>query len=54
MGWGVRVRVGSRDCIGVKSGQNFPLGGFGAHGAPGARGLLRAAPLAANCWPEAP
>ena len=54
---GVRVRVGFKDSTGVQSGQNFPLGGFGAHGASGAfgaHGLLRAAPLATNCWPEAP
>ena len=49
--------VGFKDSAGVQSGQNFPLGGFGAHaaaGAFGAHGLLRAAPLATNCWPEAP
>ena len=54
---GVRVSVGFRDSVGVPSGQIFPLGGFGAHGvsgAFGAHGLLRAAPLATNCWPEAP
>ena len=34
--------------VGVQSGQNFPLGGFGAHG------LLREASLATNCWLEAP
>ena len=54
---GVRVRVGFKDSVGVQSGQKFPLGGFGAHGesgAFGAHGLVRAAPLATNCWPEAP
>ena len=54
---GVRVKVGFKDSAWVQSGQNFPSGGFGARGALGtfdARGLLRAAPLAANCWPEAP
>ena len=54
---GVRVRVGFKDSVGVQSGQKFPLGGFGAHGASGAfgaHGLLRAAPLAINYWPEAP
>ena len=57
VGVGVRVRVGFKDSVGVQSGQTFPLGGFGAHGASGAfsaHGLLRAAPLATNCWPEAP
>ena len=48
VGVGARVRLGFRDSAGVQSGQNFPLGGFGA------RGLLRVAPLASNCWPEAP
>ena len=33
---------------GVQNGQNFPSGAFGAHR------LLQAAPLATNCWPEAP
>ena len=54
---GVRVRVGFKDNARVQSGQNFPLGTFGAHGALGtfgAHGLLRAAPLATNRWPEAP
>ena len=54
---GVRVKVGFKDSAGVQSGQIFPLGGFVAHGASGtfgAHGLLRAAPLATNCWPEAP
>ena len=54
---GVRVRVGFRDNVGVQNGQNLTLGAFGAHGplgAFGAYGLLRAAPLATNCWPEAP
>ena len=37
-----------KDSVGVQSGQNFPLGAFGAHG------LLTAAPLATNCWPAAP
>ena len=53
----LRVRVGFEDSAGVQSGQKFPLGGFGAHGALGAfgaHGLVRAAPLATNCWPEAP
>ena len=54
---GVSVRVGFKDSARVQSGQNFPLGGFGSHeasGAFGAHGLLRAGPLATNCWPEAP
>ena len=54
---GVRAKVGFKDGVGVQSGQNFPLGGFGAHGASGtfgAHGRLRATPLATNCWPEAP
>ena len=37
----------------MQSAQNFPLGGFGAHGALGAfgaHGLLRAP----HCWPEDP
>ena len=57
VGVGVRVRVGLKDSTGVQSGQNFHLGSFGAHGASGAfgaHGLLRAAPLATKCWPEAP
>ena len=57
VGVGARVRVGFRDSGGVQSGQNFPLGGFGAHGASGtfsAHGLVRAALLATNCWPQAP
>ena len=57
VGVGVRVTVGFKDSAGVQSGQIFPLGGFGAHGASGAfgsHGLLRAAPLATNCWLEAP
>ena len=57
VGVGVRVKVGYKDSAGVQSGQNFPLGGFGACGASGAfgaHGLLRAAPLATNCWPPAP
>ena len=39
----------------MQSGQKFPSCAFGAHGASGAfgaRGLLRAAPLATNCWPR--
>ena len=32
----------------MQNGQKFPSGAFGAHG------LLKAAPLATNCWPEAP
>ena len=57
VGAGVRVRFGFKDKVGVQSGQNFPSGTFGAHGASrvfGAHGRLRAAPLATNCWPEAP
>ena len=57
MGVGARVRARFRDSARVQSGQIFPSRGFGAHGALGvfgARGLLRAAPLATNCWPEAP
>ena len=57
VGAGVRVRVGFKDSVGVQSGQNFPLGTFSAHGAsraPGADGRLGAAPLATNCWLEAP
>ena len=41
----------------MQSGQNFPLGTFGAHGALrafGAHGRLGTAPLATNCWSEAP
>ena len=41
----------------MQSGQKFPSGGFGAHGASGpfgAHGLLRAAPLPTKCWTEAP
>ena len=57
MGVGAEIRVGFRDSVGVQSGQKFPLGGWGAHGASGAvgaRGLLRAVPLATNCWRETP
>ena len=57
VGVGVRVRVGFKDSGGVQSGQNFPSGGFGAHGVSRAfcaHGLLRVAPLATDCWPEAP
>ena len=57
VGVGGRVRVGFNDSVGVQSGQTFPSGAFGAHGASdafGAHGLLRAAPLASNCWSEAP
>ena len=57
VGVGASGRVACRDNAGLQSGQNFPLGGFGAHGALGAfgaRGLLRAAPLATSCWPQAP
>ena len=56
MGVGV-VKVGFKDSVGVQSGQKFPLGAFGAHAASGAfdaHGLLRVAPLATSCWPEAP
>ena len=48
VGVGVRVKVGFKDSVGVPSGQNLTLGPFGAHG------LLRAAPLATDCWLEAP
>ena len=54
---GVRVKVGFKDSVGVQSGQNFPGGTFGVHGALGAfgaHGRLRATPLATTCWPEAP
>ena len=54
---GVRVKVGFKDSVGVQSGQNFPWGTFGVHGALGAFGAhvrLRATPLATNRWPEAP
>ena len=34
---GVRVRVGLKDRVGVQSGQKSPSGGFGAHGASGAK-----------------
>ena len=44
---GVRVKVGFQDSVEVQNGQNFPSGAFGAHE------LLRAAPFANNCWPEA-
>ena len=54
VGMSVRVRVGFKDRVGVQNGQNFPSCAFGAHGASGAYGLLRAAPLATDCWPEAP
>ena len=46
--------VGFKDSVGVQSGQIFPSAAFGGHGelgAFGAHGLLRAAPLATNCWP---
>ena len=52
VGVGIRPRVGFKDSVGVQSGQNFPLGAFGACGALGAFGthaLLRPAP-----WQEAP
>ena len=54
---GIRVKVGFKDSVRVQSGQNFPSGTFGVHGASGAfgaHGRLRATPLATNCWPEAP
>ena len=54
---GVRVKVGFKDSVGVLSGQKLPSCAFGAHGvlgAFGAHGLLKVAPLATNCWPEAP
>ena len=35
---GVRVRVGFKDSVGVQSGQIFPQGTFGVHGALGAFG----------------
>ena len=43
VGVGDRVRVGFKDSVGVQSGQNFPLGGLGAHRASGAHELLRVA-----------
>ena len=46
-----------QDSVGTQNGRNLTLGAVGAHGASGtfgAQGLLRAAPLATNCWPEAP
>ena len=57
VGVGIRVRVGFKDSVGVQNGQKLPSGAFGARealGAFGAHGLLRPAPLATNCWPEAP
>ena len=57
VGAGIRVRVGFKDSVGVQSGQIFPSSTFDAHGASrafGAHGCLGAAPLATNCWPEAP
>ena len=54
---GVRVKFGFKDSVGVQSGQIFREGTFGVNGASGAfgaRGRLRATPLATNYWPEAP
>ena len=45
------------DSVGGQSGQHFPscaCGAYRASDAFGAYGLLREAPLATNCWPEAP
>ena len=57
VGVSVRVRVGFMDSIRVQSGQKSLSGTFGARGASAAfsaHGLPRPAPLATNCWPEAP
>ena len=36
---GVRVKVGPKDSVGLQRGQNFPSGGFNAHGESGAFGV---------------